>query len=393
MMKDHEYIVSHLDDTLIHKSGKKIPGTSWRRDPLGPSFHTNFIWGQRFIQVSLATSIKKGPCQSRSIPIGFHHCPGLKKPNKKATPEAIQLFKEQIKVANLSAQGIQHIQNLRKELDQDGYEKKKLITSVDGGFTNKTVLRQLPHSTCLIGRIRKDAKLFSLPDEKKSARGRKRKYGDALPTPEKIRQSDQYPTQSIDAWAAGKVHNFKIKVIHNVKWRSVGQNQILTLIIIKPLGYRLAKGSALLFRDPAYLISTDSEIALADLLQFYIWRWEIEVNFRDEKTLFGCGESQVRNPVSVSSIPAFITAIYGFLHLSMLKKEFNNQGYLLPKPKWDQSEEHQRPSTMEIINLFRLTIWTKLKNQFCDFVKNQHELRSMKKEVDPMISSMFYCRK
>jgi len=46
-------IVAHMDDTIIKKSGKKIPGTSWKRDPLEPPFNTNFIWGQRFLQISM----------------------------------------------------------------------------------------------------------------------------------------------------------------------------------------------------------------------------------------------------------------------------------------------------------------------------------------------------
>ncbi len=38
-----KHIIAHMDDTIIKKTGKHIPGTSWRRDPLGPPFHTNFI--------------------------------------------------------------------------------------------------------------------------------------------------------------------------------------------------------------------------------------------------------------------------------------------------------------------------------------------------------------
>jgi len=29
-----------MDDTFVRKRGRKISGTSWRRDPLGPAFHT-----------------------------------------------------------------------------------------------------------------------------------------------------------------------------------------------------------------------------------------------------------------------------------------------------------------------------------------------------------------
>jgi hypothetical protein len=29
-----------IDDTLLRKTGIRIPGVAWRRDPLGPKFHT-----------------------------------------------------------------------------------------------------------------------------------------------------------------------------------------------------------------------------------------------------------------------------------------------------------------------------------------------------------------
>lgn len=57
----------------------------------------------------------------------------------------------------------------------------------DGGYTNSTVLKNLPERTVLIGRIRKDAKLYE------AAQGRKKVYGKLMPTPEQIRQSSDYP--------------------------------------------------------------------------------------------------------------------------------------------------------------------------------------------------------
>ena len=40
------------------------------------------------------------------------------------------------------------------------------------------------------------------------------------------------------------------------------------------------------------------------------------MNFRDEKTLLGVGQAQVRNSVSVESAPAFAVAAYGMLLVS-----------------------------------------------------------------------------
>jgi hypothetical protein len=44
-------------------------------------------------------------------------------------------------------------------------------------------------------------------------------------------------------------------------------------------GYRLREGSKLLYRQPAFLICTDSTLSVQHLLQSYLWRWDIEVNF------------------------------------------------------------------------------------------------------------------
>ena len=313
--EDCNHIVAHMDDTIIKKTGKRIPGTAWRRDPLGPPFHTNFIWGQRFLQVSMALPKYGGIGQSRAIPVDFHHCPTVAKPKKKATDEEIDQYKEQKKKFKLSKQGSERIKLLRKNLDNNGGQNKQLIMSVDGSYSNSEVLKDLPQGVTLIGRIRKDTKLFELPGNQQG-RGRKRVYGDQLPTPEQIRQSDDYKWQEVKAWAAGKEHNFNVKIIDGVRWKSAGEKHNLKLVVIRPLGYRLTKGSKILYRKPAYLICTDTGLDIQTLLQAYLWRWEIEVNFREEKSMLGCGQAQVRNLNSVETFPAFIAAAYALLHIA-----------------------------------------------------------------------------
>jgi hypothetical protein len=60
-------LVAALDDTILRKTGKKIPKTKTFRDPLSPAFHTNLIRGQRFIQLSAAVSDSEG--MARMIPV------------------------------------------------------------------------------------------------------------------------------------------------------------------------------------------------------------------------------------------------------------------------------------------------------------------------------------
>ena len=195
------------------------------------------------------------------------------------------------------------------------------------------------------------------------------------------------------AWAEGKSHDFTIKVVQNLRWRSAGENHDLQLVIIKPLAYRLTKTSGLLYRDPAYLICTDSDLSIEKLLQAYLWRWEIEVNFRDEKTLLGCGEAQVRNSNSAEKLPAFTVAMYGMMHLAAHNTVKERDQSILPRASWDPPKQNQRLSTCEITNLFRAQLWSRsTESSFSGFVKNQHQTQSQKNSSEPQFAP-FYVRK
>lgn len=395
-----QMIVAHMDDTILKKTGKKIPGTSWRRDPLGPPFHTNFIWGQRFIQLSMSIPERQGPSQSRAIPIGMYHCPTPKKPVRTATEEEIQTYKEVKKQSRLSVQGSLQIKALREKLDEQDHQDRTLCMGVDGSYTNSTVLKNLPERTVLIGRIRKDAKLYKTADPSLGGKGRKKVYGDQLPTPEQIRQSADYPWQQVEAWAAGKKHTFDIKVVKDIKSRTAGQHHLLQLIVVRPLAYRLNKSSKLLYRKPAYLICTDNTMDAQTLLQHYLWRWEIEVNIRDEKTLMGCGQAQVRNEHSAADVPAFVSAMYAFLllaHIRAFKKngEDKNRDLILPRPKWYPAKKEQRFTTGDLINHLRTELWAKAIGcgNFSSFVKQHHQTKSQRNTTNHMTGALFYSRK
>jgi len=394
-LNPNQLLVAHMDDTILKKTGKKVFGVSWRRDPLGPPFQTNFILGQRFLQISMALPSQDGNAQSRAIPVDFHHCPTANKPNKKANESEIKQYKEAQKQLNLSIQGVERIKKLRESLDQNGANGKELYLSVDGSYTNNNILKNLPAGVTLIGRIRKDTRLHEVPGPSENM-GRKKVYGDQIPTPEEIRKSDDFQWQKVNGWAAGRNHVFNVKVVKDLRWEKAGGKHTLQLIIIRPLHYRLTKKSRLLYRNPAYLICTDSNLDIGKLLQAYIWRWEIEVNFRDEKSIFGSGKAQVRNEKSVSNVPAFITAVYSYLllaaHKTYRKPDRSN---LIPRPIWYRTKNQQRLTTGEILNLLRSQLWARTLgcDSFGGFVKRETETRNRKNYAPTLSSALFYLRK
>ncbi|MCL1909184.1 MAG: transposase [Holophagaceae bacterium] len=241
-------LVVMMDDTLVRKRGKKVHGTAWKRDPLGPPFHTNFVWGQRFLQLSVALPDKGCPGRARSIPIDFIHAPSAAKPKKNAPEPEWEEYSRQREAMKVSAVGASRLKELSIQM-----KDRKVLCALDGGFTNRTVFRGMPRNVALIGRIRKDAKLFSVPDSgKTSNRGRQRMYGDRLPTPEQWRQDESIDWTAVEAFGAGKLHQFDVKVMPAVRWAGTG-NQTVQVVVVRPLAYRPRKGAKLLYRDPAYL--------------------------------------------------------------------------------------------------------------------------------------------
>jgi hypothetical protein len=355
--------VAAMDDTQIHKTGTHIPGVAYRRDPLSPPFHTNLIRTQRFLQLSglLAARPQDGVIgPARAIPLQFRHVPPVPKPKKSAPPQQWKAYRQRCRQDNLSTAGVAAIRQLRSDLDaRPGGGQRVLVVGTDGSYTNQTVLRGRPERTTLIGRIRKDAKLFFPPTPADQApRGTRRRYGQPAPTPEQLLKDESVPWQEVAAHAAGKTHTFKVKTLGPLLWQKAGPDRPLRLVVIAPVGYRLHAGGKLLYRQPAHLICTDPDLPLAPLLQYYLWRWDIEVNHRDEKQLIGVGQAQVRAPLSVEREPAFAVASYATLLLAGAQA-FGTDATTgsLPAPKWRARQVKQRLTALDLIQQLREELW------------------------------------
>jgi len=383
-----------MDDTLLRKSGSKIPGVAWRRDPLGPKFQTNLIKAQRFIQRSAALVPQAGPGPCRMVPIGFDHAPSLRKPGKKAPQERWRQYREQARQHNLSRQGAALVHQLRADMDRDEPgQARPLWVSVDGSYTNRNVLRGLPERTTLIGRIRGDARLFHPWQGQQAATGRTRRYGARAPTPEQLRQDESVPWQTVQAFAAGKLHEMRIKTLTPLLWQAAGSQMPLRLIVVAPLGYRPNRNRRLLYRDPAYLIVTDPNLPTEQALQAYLWRWDIETNHRDEKQLIGVGQAQVRHPVSVHTVPAFAVATYGMLLLAATRAfGLHGMPIAIPPPKWRRGQTKARPSPADLINALRYELWGEAlaSTRFSDFAASRPGAIKPEKPEPDLASAVLY---
>jgi hypothetical protein len=383
-------LVVAMDDSLLRKTGRKIYGSRYQRDPLSPPFHVNFVRGLRVLQISAA--VRQGSDgAARMIPIDFQHAALPAKPRKDASAEAHAAYQKQRAEKNINLVGGNRLLHLRQQMDQNGSAQRRLLATIDGRFTNSTVLRALPERTTLIGRVRKDS-AFHFAPQSQPERGRKRTYGERCPTPEQLLKDDSQPWQTVPAYAAGKRYEFRVKTLAPVFSRMNGARCPLRLIVIEPVPYRNSKQSKLERREPAFLICTDPELALSELLQIYLWRWDIEVNFRDEKTILGAGQAQVRSENSNQNAPALAVAAYALLLLAAVKTYGTQERpATIASPKWYKRKPEQRVTTNELINQLRYELWAPaLQNHFSGLSSRAAHHQNAQKSELPLSSAIFF---
>lgn len=345
-----DYITVAVDDTKIHKTGKKIPNASWQADPMGPPFQVNIIWGLRYLQMSIILPLYKGSESTppRAIPIRFISAPSVKRPGKKATEEQRAAYRTLSKQKNLSTTFVDNVKQMRSSMDEMGLQNRILITSCDGSFCNKTCMAIDDPRIVMMARCRKDAKLcFRAPGHSKKI------YDDTKFSPEKVRTDDTIPWQTGSFFYGGQWREIEYKTASNVLWQNGTRGKPLRLIVLKPLPY--VRGGKRHYRSPAYILVTSTTAPIEILIQSYLDRWQIEYNHRDEKSVLGVGEAQVRNENSVVKQPAFHVAAYSALLLAnvMVYRDKPHSDFG-SSPKWRKPPK--RNTCRALVGLLRATL-------------------------------------
>jgi hypothetical protein len=344
-----QHIVIGLDDTRLKRWGKKIPNAFWGRDPLSPPFRANLLWGQRSLQASLLAALYRldGRSGPRGLPVRFEEVPPVRKPGKKAGPEAQAAYRRAQKAHNLSTAFVTMLQELRRCLDALGFGPKMVLAVGDGSFCNQTTFGQPFERTVLITRARKNLRLC-FPYQ---GPGR-RVYGQEHFTPEQVYKDAGRPWKEVRLFHGGTYRRVRYKELSDVLWRRGGRQRRLRLLVLAPTAYRKTKAGRPYYREKAFLLCDDLQLPAKALLQAYFDRWEIEVNHRDEKSILGVGQAQVRAPLSAPRVPALMVAMYSLLLLSALEAYGPQRtGTYEALPKWRRRA--RRPSCQDLVNLLR----------------------------------------
>ena len=339
LFDSEDYIQIVGDFTTIRKTGKHIPFTATCRDPMSPKYHPNLIWGMIFLQLSfIAPLYKTHGLPARSLPIQWDVLPRLPKPRINDKEEKWTEYRNFQKENNRSDYFVKQLTQLRHSIDEAGWASKRLLVSLDGDFCNRKVLNAPRDRIDLLLRARKNIKLcYRAIDE-----GR-RFYSSDKFTPEGIRQDEKIEWKSSQIFHGGEWRKVDYKEVKDVYWQTGAKRQPLRLIVVRPIPYRRTKKGKLLYRQPAYLITTDLLTDVEKLLQAYFDRWEIEVNHKEEKHILGVGQAQIRNENSIRKQTSLVVASYSILLLASISEGcIEEQANMKEESQWYKNSK--RPS-------------------------------------------------
>jgi hypothetical protein len=203
------YIAAAIDDTRLHKTGRRIHTAFYQSDPLSPKFRFNLTFGLRFLQISLLVPLyRQQTASARALPVRFEEVPALRHPGRKAPPEQWAAYRLEVKKSNLSTHAVATIAGLRGSLDEAGHKARPLLIVGDGSFCNRTLFTAALQGTQIIARARRDLRLC-----RKATGGKRLFYDKAKFTPDQVRQDESLP------W-------LEARVFHGGQWRTIRYNAI-----------------------------------------------------------------------------------------------------------------------------------------------------------------------
>ena len=289
-------LVLAIDDTLLHRLGRKIHATFWHHDATANTDRAAVAWGNNWVVVGINVRL---PFLARTLclPVLFrlwqprrkHIAKGERDPERPAKPELARAMVDLI--AARYPQRVVHV--------------------VGDSAYGAGAWRGLPGRVTLTVRPRKDAALYALAPPRTGRRGRPALKGARLPSLAQLARDPATTWQQTTARRYGKQEAVEVHAFRCLWHGTLGYTPVQVLLIrdtTKPTGYQLA------------LLSTDLDANPAALIERYGDRWPIEVSFEEAKQLAGVGHARNRTQRAVERTVPFqficmtLTIIWYALH-------------------------------------------------------------------------------
>ena len=274
-------ILVAVDDTLLHRLGRKIHACFWHHDATANSDKAAVAWGNNWVVIGIVVEL---PFLERSVclPIMFRCWQPKRKQFGKGKrdperPGKVQLAREMI------------------ELLAARLPERQIDVVGDAAYATEA-WRGLGARITVTSRLRVDAALYDRQPPRTGKQGRPRKWGQRLPNLAKI------ATHPATQWTEHQVRRYgkpETLMLHTIDclWAPLGAETPVRVILVqdpkKQSGYQIA------------LITTDLHATAAQIVERYADRWQIEVAFEEGKHIFGVGHARNRTRKAVERTVPF----------------------------------------------------------------------------------------
>lgn len=258
-----------IDDTPTPRWGPQVEGAGIHHNPTPGPAGEKYVYGH--VWVTLATLADHPDHNTLALPL--HAELYIRRADiEKLPPDRPRAFRTKLEQAAGQLRWL-------KPWVEGRFEERWVV--VDGGYAKKPFLKPAAeHGYAVVGRLRKDAALRSLPEPKPpSRRGPQATYG-------KERLSLAKRAGQTRGWRQAECVQYGEEVTKTIKtfvatWRPAGG--AIRVVIVKEEDGWLA------------FFCTDAEATAEEVLEAVADRGAIEQTFKAVKEVWGAGQQQVRN--------------------------------------------------------------------------------------------------
>ncbi|MDQ3631246.1 MAG: transposase, partial [Actinomycetota bacterium] len=270
-----------IDDTLLHRRGRKVHGTHWHHDATANSRQAAVAWGNNWVTIGIVVRLSfldRAVC----LPVLFR----LWRPRRKQ----IAAGKSDPERPAKPVLAREMVDLLAARLPD-----RQIDCVADSAYAT-SAWRGLPGRVTMTSRLRSNAALYAPAPPRTGKRGRPAKWG------KRLGSLAQIATDPATEWTAQTVRRYakaETLMLHQIDclWGPLGAETPVRVTLVqdteKACGYQLA------------LITTDPAATAAQIVERYADRWPIEVCYEDAKHLFGVGDARNRTRQAVERTVPF----------------------------------------------------------------------------------------
>jgi hypothetical protein len=313
--RESDRIKLAIDDTPTQRYGPKVEGAGVHHNPTPGPANQPFVYGH--VWVTLAWMVEHVTCGTIALPVRaelYVRKKDLPKIPEDRRPEFRTKLDQAVGMIDWAARMLVHL-------------GKPIWLAVDGGYAHSKVISAAKRNNIkLVGRLRKDAALRSVPGPRPAGqRGRNRKYGvDFISLAKRGGHKQGWQTEEMTLYGKLVTKTYKTFL---ATWRPAGG--VIRVVLVK--------------EDDGWLafFCTDPDATAAEILDMVADRNSLEQTFKDVKEIGGAGQQQLRN--LYSNIGAWHMNLWSYTMVELWAWEMS-QDDLIDRSRSPWDHEPRRPS-------------------------------------------------